>query len=154
MDGLVAEVTGVGVDVFVFSSATVILLRFKIEPMSLLTVRYQLLITMIADIASWLLTLVNFLECMAPVVLASVAAGVEALVAEVALKWLLTRMNSLMHLVVGLCAKRATTYLFLTYLIKIKNGKFHLLAIVHPAKKLIFKGRSLTVLAVFVIADE
>lgn len=116
MDGLVAEVTGVGVDVFVFSSATVILLRFKIEPMSLLTVRYQLLITMIADIASWLLTLVNFLECMAPVVLASVAAGVEALVAEVTLKWLLTRMNSLMHLVVGLCAKRATTYLFLTVL--------------------------------------
>ena len=69
---------------------------------------------------------------MAPVVLASVAARVEALVAEVALKWLLTRMNSLMHLVVGLCAKCATTYLFLTYLIKIKNGKFHLLAIVHP----------------------
>ena len=109
---------------------------------------------MVADIASLLITLIDFLLSMSPVVFSAVAAGVEALVAEVTLKWLLTRMNSLMHLVVGLCAKRATTYLFLTYLIKIKNGKFHLLAIVHPAKKLIFKGRSLTVLAVFVIADE
>lgn len=68
---------------------------------SLLAVRHQLLVTMIAHIATRVLTLIDLLKRMPSVVLSPVTARIEAFVTEVALEGLLAGVYPLMHLVVG-----------------------------------------------------
>ena len=64
------------------------------------SMRDQLLVPVVLCIAARVLALVDLLLRVSPVVLPAVAARVEALLAEVALEWLLARVHSLVNLVV------------------------------------------------------
>lgn len=99
-DWLVAELVGVGINVLVLGSATISSLGFKLGAMGLGSMRDQLLVPVVLGIAARVLALVDLLLGVSPVVLPAVAAGVEALVTEVALEWLLASVHSLVNLVV------------------------------------------------------
>ena len=70
---------------------------------------------MVADIASLLITLIDFLLSMSPVVFSAVAAGVEAFIAEEAFERFLSGVNSFMHLEVRFGVKTSTADTLDTY---------------------------------------
>lgn len=97
-DGLVADIAGIWVDIVVLGTATVVRLWIQILAVHLQAVLYQLLVPMVTHVTSLLLTLVDLLLGVSPVVLTPITARVEALIAEEALERLLTRVDPLVHL--------------------------------------------------------
>ena len=84
--------------------------------MNLGTMMYQLLVSVVAHITSFMLTLVDFLLRVSPVMLSPVATRVEALVAEETFEWFLSSMNSFMYLEVRFCVELSTTCFLNSYL--------------------------------------
>ena len=112
VDGLVAELVGIGIDILVLGPAPVPRLGLQLLPMRPESMRHQLLVPVVARIAAFVLALVHLLLCVPPVMLPPIATRIEALVAEVALKGLLAGVHSLVHLVVRLRVKSFAADLF------------------------------------------
>lgn len=77
--------------------------------MDLLAVELKLNVPVEAGLTPLDLTAIQFSLSVSPVMLASIAAGGEGLLAELAFEWALARMNSLMHLEVRLAEEFTTT---------------------------------------------
>ena len=115
VEWLARDVTGVRIDILVLGAATVVGQGLQVDPMSLQTMLNQLLVPMILHPASFLRAIIDPLLGVPPMVLAPVAAGIEALVAEEALEWLLSRVDPFMHLEVRFSVEASAAHFFDTY---------------------------------------